>query len=287
MLTGSVLILLLAVVSRTVNGLYAKYALKHIDSFSYFFFVNIFICIGVLPFVYKSVFSLFTLPVMLIIALLAAGAMQALSGIMSNYALQQSPATIYTVLSQLQVVWVVVAGVLFLSENITLQGTFGTTLIIFASLLVSGGIHIRKEIGLQPILLCVLSSIISAGAILIDRLLVGNFNQLFYFFLMLFIPLFFVLPDYLRRRSFYNSQVKAHISIYLISAITFGLTYYSLLSLYSLPDVPLSVAYPIRSASSIFVAALAIVIFGENKNIQRKIIATIIAVIGAIIVKLA
>lgn len=40
----------------------------------------------------------------------------------------------------------------------------------------------------------------------------------------------------------------------------------------------------ISSTSSIFVAVLAIVIFGENKNKARKLIATILAVIGAIVV---
>lgn len=284
MLLTSLLLLLLAVISRTVNGLYAKYALKKVDSFSYFFFVNILICIAVLPFIYTSIPSFFTLPALLILALLGAGVIQALSGVMSNYALQSSPVTVYTTLSQLQVVWVIVLGVVFLSEEVTLLGSIGVGLILLASLLVSGSIHIRKETGMRPIFICILSSVLSALAILVDKVLVDEFDQLFYFFLMLFIPIFFVLPDYMRRSSFYNEQLKAHFSVYLISALSFGLSYYSLLSLYSLPDVPLSVAYPIRSTSSIFVAALAIVIFGENKNKVRKLIATVLAVIGAIVV---
>lgn len=213
--------------------------------------------------------------------------MQASAGIVSNYALKNVPMTIYTTLAQFQVVWVVIFGIIFLSEKVTILSMAGTLLIVFSTLLISGNIHIRKEVGMRPILICIISSLVSAGAVLLDKVLVGTFNQLFYFFLMLILPVVFLLPHYVRNYNFYNKQVKINFKVYLISSILLAVSYYSLLSLYSLPDIPLSVAYPIRSISSIFIAVLAIYIFNENKNVKRKIFATILAVIGAILVKVA
>ncbi|MFA5131870.1 MAG: SMR family transporter [Candidatus Paceibacterota bacterium] len=287
MLYSSLLVLLLALVSRILNGLYTKYALKNVDSFSLFFFVNIFIALAVFPFIYKSIPLFFALPTLLLLALIGSGIVQAVSGIVSNYALQKTPVSIYTTVSQLQIVWVVLASIIFLSEKVTVQSVFGIILIIGSSLLLSGNIHIRKEVGLKPILIAVISSLVAALAILLDKTLVGTFDTLFYFFLMLTIPIFFLLPDYTRRIKFYNGQMRQHFKIYIITAFLFGLSYYSLLLLYSLPDVPLSVAYPIRSSGGIFTVALAIIIFGENKNIKRKMIATVLAIIGAILVKTA
>ncbi|HCC06275.1 TPA: hypothetical protein DEP94_02895 [Candidatus Nomurabacteria bacterium] len=287
MLTGSISLLLLAIIARTAYGLYGKYALNKLDSFSLYFFTNSFVALAVFPFIYKSVPSFFSLPIFLILAFILAGIAQAASGIVSNYALKNVPMTIYTTLSQFQVVWVVVFGIIFLSEKVTILSTFGTLLIIFSTILISGSTQIRKDIGLKPILICIISTLVSAAAILLDKVLVGTFNQLFYFFLMLLIPVIFLLPHYVRKYNFYNKQVKENLKVYFISSIFLASSYYSLLSLYSLPDIPLSVAYPIRSTSSIFIAILAVYIFNENKNIKRKIFATVIAVIGAILVKLA
>ena len=287
MLIGSILLLLIAIATRTINVLYNKHATSRLDSFSLYFFVNVFICIAIFPFIYKSLPIFFSLPVYIILILIGSGIMQAVAGIFSNYALKNVPVTVYTTLSQLQVVWVVVFGIIFLSENVTLLSLLGTLLIIFAALLISGHIDIRKETGFKPILICVLSAFVSAMAILLDKVLVGTFDQLFYFFLMLFIPVIILFPNYIRKYNFYNKQVKENLKVYLISSVLLGASYYSLLSLYTLPDIPLSVAYPIRSTSSIFVAILAVYIFNENKNKKMKIAATIIAVIGAILVKLA
>jgi drug/metabolite transporter (DMT)-like permease len=287
MLYGSIVLLLLALIARIANGLYTKYALKKVDSFSLFFFVNVLICISLFPFVFRQIPSFFALPTVLILALIGSGVFQAISGVVANYALQKTPVSVYTPLSQLQVVWVVIAGILFLSERITFLGVLGIGLIFFSSLLLSGSIHIQKEVGIKSIIIVIISSVLSAFAILLDKALVTTFDQLFYLFLMLAIPLLFLLPDYARRKKFYNDQLKDHFLVYVITAALFGLSYYTLLSLYTLPDVPLSVAYPIRSTGGIFAVALAIIIFGENQNVKRKIIATIVAVIGAILVKLA
>lgn len=287
MLASSILLLFLALFSRVANGLYTKYALHKVDSFSLFFFVNVLVCLAVFPFIYKDIPLFFALPTFLILAFFGSGFIQAISGVISNYALQKTPVSIYATLSQLQVVCVVIGSVLFLSENVTIQSIVGTALIIFASVLLSGNIHIQKEVGIRPILIVIASSLIAGCAVLLDKVLVATFDQLFYFFLMLAIPLLFLLPDYVRRTSFYNNQLKNNFLIYVITAVLFGLSYYSLLSLYALPDVPLSVAYPIRSTGGIFTVALAIIIFGENKNIKRKIFATVLAVFGVVLVKLA
>lgn len=287
MLIGSISLLLLAIFSRTANNLYNKYSLNRLDSFSLYFFVNIFICIAIFPFIYKSLPSFFSLPIFLILAFIGSGIMQAVAGIFSNYALKNVPVTIYTTVSQFQVVWVVLFGIIFLSERVTILSMLGTLLIVFSMLFIGGNIHIRKETGIKAILICIISTLISAGAVLLDKVLVGTFNQLFYFFLMLMIPVIILLPHYTIKYNFYNKQVKENFKVYLISSVLLAVSYYSLLSLYSLPDIPLSVAYPIRSISSIFVAVLAVFIFNENKNVKRKIFATILAVIGAILVKLA
>lgn len=287
MLIGSIGLLLLAVLSRTANGLYGKYALHKVDSFSLYFFVNVFICIAVFPFIYKSIPSFFNLPLFLIVMFFFSGIAQAFAGIGSNYALKHAPITIYTTLSQLQVVWVVLASIIFFNDTFTIISLIGTSLIIFSAIFISGNTHIRGEVNLRQVMVCIASTLLSAIAILLDKILVGTFNQLFYFFLMLVIPIFFLLPDYLQRNAFYNKQVKEHFKVYVISAVLLAASYYSLLSLYSLPDLPLSVAYPIRNTSSIFIAVLAIFIFGENKNKKKKIIATIIAVVGAILVKMS
>ena len=284
---GSISLLFLAIIARTANGLYGKYALSRLDSFSLYFFTNSFIVLAVFPFIYKSLPSFFSLSIFLILAFILAGIAQAASGIASNYALKNVPMTVYTTMSQFQVVWVVAFGIIFLSEKVTALSTIGTLLIIFSTLLISVNINIRKEVGLRPILICIISTLISAAAILLDKVLVGTFNQLFYFFLMLAIPIFFLLPKYIRKYNFYNKQVKENLKVYLIASIFLAVSYYSLLSLYSLSDIPLSVAYPIRSTSSIFIAVLAVFIFNENKNVKRKIFATVLAVLGAILVKLA
>jgi drug/metabolite transporter (DMT)-like permease len=221
------------------------------------------------------------------LAIICSGFAQVLSGVMSNYALQKSPVSVYTALGQLQVVWVAMAGVIFLSEKVTILSIIGIFLIIISSVIVSGSIHIQKEVGLRSLGIIVISSLCTALAVFLDKVLVGTFNQFFYFFVVLTIPIFFLLPDYVRRKKFYNDQAKNHWLIYIVCSIVFALQYYALLSLYTLPDVPLSVAYPIRSTGGIFAVALAIVIFGENKNKKRKLTATVIAVIGAILVKMA
>lgn len=277
---SSLLIILFAVVARASNHIYSKYALTRIDSISLYLVTNIVCALAVFPFIIKDLPSFFSMPTVFMLAVVGAGIFQPVTGILSNYALQKTPVGIYTTINQLQLVWVILGSTLLLSERITWNAGIGISMIILASLLVSD-IDTRKTVGMKVILLVVASSFAAAVAIMIDRLLIVHTSSLLYFFFMITIPTLLFVPHIMKKRNDYAIKIKKHWIVGLVASVCFGATYYGLLLLYTLPDVPLSISYSIRNTSNIFAVALAIFIFGENKNVPRKLLAVVIAVIGA------
>ncbi len=272
-----------SILAQTINRLLTKYALFSVRPLPLTIFTNLFASVLVLPFVYRELPKLFELSTRHTLLLLSAGVVWGVFGYVYNAALEKASVSTFTIITQLQVVFVALLGFIFLNQNITFFLIIGITFICTASILATYNTKKTLELTPNTLMLCLATAVSGAIAVFLDSYNVRIFDIGIYAFAILFIsniPLFFIYRP--NKKEFIGKSV----ALYFLVGIGFLAGYMIPLYLYSQPDVRIAYVYPLLRLGAILSVILGIVIFGEKANWKYKIIAILLACIGAVFIKL-
>lgn len=277
-------LLIFTTLTQIANRVLGKQVLRKIKPLPVTIFTNGVGLIVLFPFVYTKFGILTTLDSRHLLLLIGAGSAWAVFGYIYNVALEKSPLSIFTTLTQLQVILVALFGFLFLDQAVTLTLGIGILLICVASVLVSYTKESKKEISLVAVLLCVGTALFGGIAVSLDGYNAHFFDLLLYAWVIMFIsniPLYF----------FYRPKMvdfEAHkITSYFLVGSTLALSYVLMLTLFSQPDVKISYVYPLLRLGAIVTVIVGIFYFNERTNWKYKIIAILLACLGAVLIKLS
>ncbi|MEN9551750.1 MAG: hypothetical protein RI935_127 [Candidatus Parcubacteria bacterium] len=277
------ILLLLTITFQTINRLVTKYAVTRVDPLSIFIFGNLITgsLFGVL--IINSDISIPELSFQSLVLLFLAILCWAIFGYIYNLALTETSLSVFTILTQLQILLVTTLGIVFLGHTITSGLVVGVICIITGSILVTYQKNSSYEISRRGLLLTLIVAISGASAIFLDSLLVKYFNPLLYGFIII---VFSTLPFLLIYKNKVHDFSKKSLKIYLLCGVSFFFAYMTPLYLYRQPDLLITYAYPILRAGAILSVLLSILIFKEHTNWKYKIIAILLASFGAVCIKL-
>lgn len=279
------LVLGLALIFQMVNRLYTKHVLSKGDPLALFVFTSFFGALCVLFYILLVSKSTVVVTPLVLATLFGSGALWAVSGYLQNIAVKETPLSVYSIVSQFQIIWVVLAGVIVFSERLSALGVLGVVLIVVSCILVSYRSLFTKEISLRSFLLVFLTSLAVGVTVVVDTYAVKNIPVDHYFFAVLLIPSLILMPKLFTRKTYYFDNIKTHLLSYTISTVALVVSYGATLLVFAHPQLPISVSYPILRAGGIISVILAVIIFKEKTSWPLKILAIIMGTCGAVLVK--
>ncbi len=278
----STLLLLGTILSQAINRLLTKHALKVVDPLALVIYANVLTGLCLLPLAVIRFEGLPQLSPLLIVLYMVSVVAWALFGYIYNLALKVTPVSTFTVITQLQVVLITLLGLTILKQPFSFGLIIGVLLICSASILVTYTKGARQELTKKGVLLSVLTSICGASAIFIDSILIKHFEPFFYGTTII---IFSTLPLLFLYRFKKEDLSLEKTRLYVIVGTFFAISFMMPLLLYRQDDVLISFVYPILRTGAIISVVLGIIIFKEKTNWAYKIVAILLASIGAICIK--
>lgn len=191
--------------------------------------------------------------------------------------------SVFSMLKQLSTVFLIILGFIFLKEKIIIKKIIGSIIIIFANLLLAfdkGKIKINKYF-----IMSFISNFLFAVAMLINVNISNNFNIGFYTILTVFLPSILIflfgkykVKDLVKEFDLYDKKT------FLLSAFTWCLMLISSVKAYEVGNV--TVIAPLLTLTAILNTIYEFVINKNKNKLIQKIIASILILIGVIIIKI-
>jgi drug/metabolite transporter (DMT)-like permease len=282
MISGTaILFILLAIFFSTISKILFRHVLKETDTYAFTFVNQI---ISMLLFLPLLIFN-FSMPSnpQGWIALIIAGGIWASTVFIGNLSYKYSEVSIRESLSQTRIIWVLLFGVLFLNESITLSGIIGIFTIFFGLGLLLW--HPERKLGRiydKKVLIVLLGAFMISIATIADKYVLRFFSPEVYSFFSCLIP-FLALSFFLKGKTPHIKHLFKHRGVTAILAIAFSaVSYYFVLLIFSSTNI--TIAYPILQAGILFTVIGGIIFMKERENITQKIIASIIVIVGTIII---
>jgi len=188
--------------------------------------------------------------------------------------------SVFSILGQLGTVFLILMGITVFKEPFVLTKIVGASLILFANFFIfyeKGKLKLNKYAWLG-----VLSKLFFSIAVSIDIGISNQFNLPFYIMLTFLLPaivIFFgekIKPSEIARE--YRSPAKKH---YLVTGISWGLLSFFYLRAFQFGQVTTIV--PIQASAVLLNVLIAYIFFKERDNGLKKIIASILVIIGIIL----
>lgn len=193
-----------------------------------------------------------------------------------------NPST-FSMLKQLSSVFLVIFGFIFLKEKLVIKKIIGGVIIILANVFL--GMNKGKVSFNKYFIMCFISNFLFAIAMLINVNISSNFNIAFYTILTVFLPsvLIFItgkfkIKDLVQEFNLYNKRE------FLLSSFTWCLMLISSVKAYEVGNVTLIA--PLLTLTSILNTIYEFVICKNKNNIVNKVIASILILLGVIIIKI-
>lgn len=198
----------------------------------------------------------------------------------ARYGLEPST---FSMLKQLSTVFLIILGIIFMNESVSLLKIIGIILIIFSNFLLTfekGKIVINKYF-----IMSFISNFLFAVAMLINVGISDNFNLAIYTIITVSIPSIFIFI--FESHSF--RELKKEFKLYdrklfLLSAFTWSIMLISSVRAYQLGDIVL--VAPLLALTSIMNAIYEVVINKDRKKFVLKVIAAVLIVIGVLLIKM-
>ena len=277
--------LFLAFVFTIANRLYAKHTLNKYDVFAVTILSNAVCAVVLFPFflqAFPTTPSLLTSQMMLIAFL---GFLWAIAAWTVNASVAMNDFSFKEIIRQTRVVWVVLAGVLLLGEQLGPKEAVGITFIIASVFIISyKRISFREHISSRPILLAWFSAALVAFITVLEKILLMNTEVLTYALFAFLLPSIFLVPFLNKKRLLeVRGILDSHKRELLIFSILMLGAYYTGISAYKL--LPISIAYPVIQSSTVFGVLIGTALFEQSQHLGKKVLAAVIAVIGVLIIQ--
>ena len=190
-------------------------------------------------------------------------------------------ASIYTIIKQLSLVFMILFGIVFLKERIIINRIVGSALIIFSNVFILYG----KEKLNKNIILGIIANVCLAMALIIDVNYSSRFNLAFYVLIVIIVPAMLILVfEKVKLNDIVLEYRKCNKTSLLLTSSSWVIMMITKLKSYSLGTV--SVVAPISSLTVILTVLTGYLFFNERNNVIKKIISGILIVIGILLIKL-
>lgn len=192
-----------------------------------------------------------------------------------------------SILGQSKTLLMFIGALILFQEPVTVNKVVGVLLIIVGNIV----LFLNKKLdtsGLtkKGVLYLAITIIALTITAFIDAKLVQEFSIYFYGMISYLIPGLLTIPFLLRNLK--GNEIKVGLKKFLNPILLMGviapLGYSALLEAYKL--APKSVVYPIGNISTLVLVLLGVIFLKEREKLQRKIIAAVIVVIGAILLSI-
>lgn len=279
-------IVLIAFLLTVSNRLYQKRSLFAIDSYALAYLTNIGATLVLIPFVVGDLtmishFSLFEVGLITLL-----GVLWTYMAWVGNISVAQNDFSFKEVIRQTRIVWVVLAGVLVLGEQLSTHQALGIVLIISSIFIISfKKFSFAEHISSRPILLAWSVSFVAAAIVVSEKslLTLGTVPVGLYAFLVFLLPSvflsFFLTAE--RVQSVRTTFFK-HFDAVALSTILITATYMA--GLYAYQVMPISVVYPLIQTSTVIGVLIGAFFFEGGKDWKRKALAALVAVLGVYII---
>lgn len=274
--------LISAICESTKSLLHRKVMITE-DPYAYAMFENIFAALIFLIFIKEFIFpNEFKAWFIVIIASI----LWLCISIISQYSYKYTKVSIQEPLKQTRLLWVLLIGIIFLHELITLNKIIGTVLIFIGLIIITyqekTSFGSFKDKGVQ---ITLLYSFLFALVTIVDKYALSYFNAETYGFLVYLFPgiILLIMNRKSKHDEILNLLKKFWFAILIVAITSFGYYYFKLKAL-ELADATL--VFPIIRGATIFTVLGGIVLFNEKENLLKKLISIIIIFCGIIFLSL-
>jgi drug/metabolite transporter (DMT)-like permease len=276
----------LAFVLALANRLFSKYALDRIDTFALTVLTNGLATLILFPFVFPLLPTVYELSPNQIALILTLSILWTVTAWVTNVSITLNDFSFKEIIRQTRVLWVVLAGVFLLGEKLIATDILGIACIVGSVFIISyKKFSLREHIASKPLLFAWLSAFLVAIITILEKILLANTSALLYAFFAFGIPtvllLFFLNGSRVKTLGLVLRQHKPEV-------LTFGVlltsSYYTSISAYQL--LPISIAYPIIQSSTVIGVLIGTIVFEKGDSITRKVVASLTAVAGVLIIQL-
>lgn len=191
--------------------------------------------------------------------------------------------SIFSMLKQLSTVFLIIFGFIFLKEKLVIKKLIGAIIIILGNLILTfnkGKIKLNKYF-----IMCFISNLLFAIAMLINVGISNNFNLAIYTIFTVSIPatLIFIfekhnIKELKKEFNLYNKK------LFLLSALTWSLMLISSVKAYQLGNI--SIVAPLFALTSILNAIIEYITSKNKNKFIQKLIASILIILGVILIKI-
>jgi bacterial/archaeal transporter family protein len=199
----------------------------------------------------------------------------------ANVSFKHTPASVREPIVQTELIWVFLLSILFLQEKITLVKVVGT-LSIFAGMLIVTvhGKFIRASFGNYGVRMTLLTAVLSAFVVIVDKIGVSYFSAGFYNSLLYLTPGLVLLLFLPGRTKEVKHMLRFKWKKLIFASMLSASMYFSVLKAYSLAEA--SRVYPITLLGSVIVIFGGMLVFREERtHVLRKTVAALLIVFGA------
>jgi drug/metabolite transporter (DMT)-like permease len=200
--------------------------------------------------------------------------------------LKHTDLSVTTVLDASGAVYSFVLGILFLKEGFDSTKLLGVALIIIAIIIVSGKVRAFKRFNFYESILLISPIFYATGAVL-DNILLKSGNTLTYLslsFLTAGTVMTLVNIPRLYKSGDKSIKNKMFIKTVFINAFFVFMYGFATFKAYQLGG-EVSKMYPIAQSESVIVPFLAIFLLGEKDNFKYKVVASIVAFVGILLLR--
>jgi len=270
--------LISAVCESTKSLLHRKVMITE-DPYAYAMFENIFAALIFLIFISQFIFPN-EIQAWLIVSF--ASILWLLISVLSQYSYKYTKVSIQEPLKQTRLLWVLLIGIIFLHELITLNKIIGTLFIFVGLIIISyqkkSNFGSFKDKGVQ---ITLIYSFLFALVTIIDKYALNYFNAETYGFLVYLLPgiILLIMNRKSKHEEILNLIKKFWLAILIVAITSFGYYYFKLKAL-ELADATL--VFPIIRGATILTVLGGIILFNEKENLFKKLISIFIIFIGIV-----
>lgn len=191
--------------------------------------------------------------------------------------------SVYSVLKQLSSVFMVFASVFFFKESFVLNKFIGALLIILSNIIV---FYNKKSLKFNKYLIYgILANISLTIALFLDVNYSNEFNLAFYVFLTFFIPSILILVfERIKLKYIIKEYKNCNKLTLFLTGISWAIMMISKLRSYQIGKIIIVV--PLLSLTVILNIIFSYFLLKEKENLLKKILASILIIIGIILIKL-
>lgn len=198
----------------------------------------------------------------------------------ARYGLEPST---FSMLKQLSTVFIIIFGIIFMKQELVIHRLFGALIIVIANLLLAfnkGKFRFNKYF-----IMCIISNILFAIAMLINMNISSEFNVALYTFFTVGIPFCVIslvnsikIKDLKKEFNLYNKK------LFIFSALMWCLMLISSVKAYELGNVVIVASF--LALTSILNSIVELIFNKDRKTFYKKLLIGILIVIGVVLVKM-